>query len=71
MPIFLLISIWDDLVSNSEQILLSTGLQEVMCTSIGFSPEYTQEQNGKTVGYANIQFYMIMKSAAGTEWSNL
>lgn len=56
VPIFLLISIWDDLVSNREQILLSTGLQVVMCTSIWFCPEHTQEQNGKTVGYANIQF---------------
>ena len=65
VPIFLLINIWDDFVSNCEQILLSTGLQVVMCASRWFCPEYAQEQDRKTVGHANVPFYMTMKSAAG------
>lgn len=72
VPIFLLINIWDDFVSNGEQILLSRGLQVVMCASRWFCPEYAQEQDRKTVGHANVPFYMTMKSAAGqSERSNL
>lgn len=72
VPIFLLINIWDDFVSNCEQILLSTGLQAVVCASISFSPEYAQEQNRETAGHANVPFHMTMKSPAGQrESSNL